>query len=170
MPALGTSGLSSDTALGDWYINRIVVHRQPLLLMVSSTSLLPILIPARNVLSLPDRIADLVQSRLVRRGVEAGAIEAERRAMSQIEIGPTVNRSVLGIMTDFAKSVSYHLSGGNFDETTLLVVEESLASTPCYASRTFDRVIFPERKAPELLRMKWLDNTPLPPAIERRGS
>ena len=40
---------SSDTALGDWYVNRLVVDRQPLLILVSSASLLPLLVPARDV-------------------------------------------------------------------------------------------------------------------------
>ena len=47
----------SDTALGDWYVNRLVVDRQPLLLLVSSSSLLPLLMPARGVRSLPERLA-----------------------------------------------------------------------------------------------------------------
>lgn len=32
----------SDTAPGDWYVNRLVVDRRPLLLLVSGSSLLPI--------------------------------------------------------------------------------------------------------------------------------
>jgi hypothetical protein len=39
----------SDTALGDWYVNRLVVDRRPLLLLVSSSSLLPMLVPGRDV-------------------------------------------------------------------------------------------------------------------------
>lgn len=39
----------SDTALGDWYANRLVIDRIPILLMVSSRSLLPVLIRARGV-------------------------------------------------------------------------------------------------------------------------
>ncbi len=31
----------SETALGDWYINRIVVDRRPLLLLLSAKALLP---------------------------------------------------------------------------------------------------------------------------------
>jgi hypothetical protein len=45
----------SDTALGDWYVNRLVVDRQPLLILVSSTSLLPLLVPARDVQGLAGR-------------------------------------------------------------------------------------------------------------------
>jgi len=33
-PTAGTS----DTALGDWYVNRLIVDRQPLLLLVSAAS------------------------------------------------------------------------------------------------------------------------------------
>jgi hypothetical protein len=40
LPAAQPVPVCSDTALGDWYVNRIVVDRQPLLLLVSSTSLL----------------------------------------------------------------------------------------------------------------------------------
>lgn len=50
----------SDTALGDWYVNRIVVDRKPLLILVSSASLLSILTPARSVRTLPDRLRELV--------------------------------------------------------------------------------------------------------------
>jgi hypothetical protein len=153
----------SDTALGDWYVNRIVVDRQPLLLLVSSASLLALLLPAREVRGLPARLADLVGARLERCGIDALAIEAERRAMTPVVIGQTVDRSVLGIMVDFAKSVPYHLEPGQWDETSLRSVEERLAETPCHAGRSSDQVVFPEKKAPELLRSKWLANTPLQP-------
>src|SRR5687767_10977693 len=88
----------SDTALGDWYVNRIVVHRQPLLLLVSSKSLFPMLLPARDVRSLPDRLASAVQARLKRFGVADEAIAAEVRAMDRVVVAPTSNRSVVGIM------------------------------------------------------------------------
>ena len=64
LPATEVIPTSSDTALGDWYVNRVVVDRQPLLLLVSSTSLLPMLIPAQNVRGLPARLAALVEARL----------------------------------------------------------------------------------------------------------
>jgi len=66
-------------------------------------------------------------------------------------------------MVDFAKSVSYHLDSGHLSESELQLVEDHLAETPCHAGRSFDRVIFPQEKAPELLRLKWLSNTGLPP-------
>ena len=163
LPAIGIVRTTSDTALGDWYVNRIVVDHQPLLLLVSSASLLPMLLPARDVRGLPERLMSIVEARLRHCGVDPRAIEAETRAMAPVEIGPTVDRSVLGIMVDFAKSVPFHLEPGHWNESTLRLVEERLAETPCHAGRPLDGVIFPERKAPEVLNAKWLANRPLQP-------
>jgi len=163
LPVTRIAATSADTALGDWYVNKIVVDRQPLLLLVSSISLLPMLIPARDVRGLPARLARLVEIRLRHCGIDPRAIEAETQAMTPVAIGPTVDRSVLGIMVDFAKSVSYHLEPGHWNEGTLRMVEGRLAETPCHAGRPFDGVIFPEKKAPEVLNSTWLANRPLQP-------
>jgi hypothetical protein len=141
----------SDTALGDWYVNRLVVDRRPLLLLVSSTSLLPLVLPARDVRRLPGRLASLVGARLRRCGVDERTIEGETLAMTPVAIGPTIERSVLGIMVDFAKGIPHYLGPVRWDEAALPAVEERLAETPCYAGRTSDRVIFPGKKAFELL-------------------
>ena len=155
LPVSKPAPLSSDTALGDWYVNRIVVDRRPLLLFVSAASLLPILVPARDVRSLPDRLADLVEARLRRCGIAPRTIELEKRAMSPVTIGPTVDRSVLGIMVDFAKAIPYNLEPGQWDDATLQTVEAKLAETPCYAGRSGAQTVFPDEKAPELLRVRW---------------
>jgi hypothetical protein len=158
---------NSDTALGDWYVNRVVVDRRPLLLLVSAATLLPILIPARDVRTLPDRLAGIVDARLQRCGIDAAVIEAEINAMSSVAVGSTVDRSVLGILVDFAKCVSFHLEQGHWDDRMLPAVEARLAETPCYASGPDSGVIFPERKAPEALMSKWLANLPLQPTSGR---
>jgi uncharacterized protein DUF6933 len=148
-PIVGTS----DTALGDWYVNRLVVDRQPLLLLVSSASLLTMLVRARDVRALPRDFEEMVAHRLARLGVARPIIDAERRAMMPVQIGATADRSVLGSLVDFAKIVPYHLEAGGWDDGTLLVVEDRLAETPCRAGS--DRVVFPKNKAPELLTAKW---------------
>jgi len=83
--------------------------------------------------------------------------------MTPVAIGSTVDRSVLGTMVDFAKAVPYYLEPGQWNEDTLALVEARLAETPCHAGQSADRVIFPEKKAPDLLRSKWLANRPLQP-------
>ncbi len=81
--------------------------------------------------------------------------------MVPVAVGPTVDRSVLGIMVDFAKAVPYHLEQGQWAEAILHSIEDRLAETPCHATLSYDRVIFPERKTQQLLRAKWLAQTPL---------
>ena len=76
-----------------------IVNRQPLLLLVSSTSLLPILVPARDVRALPNPLVDLVRGRQ-RCAVESSMIDAEVRAMEPVMVAPTVDRSVLTRVRD----------------------------------------------------------------------
>ena len=155
LPLSSTAPAPSDTALGDWYVNRIVVDRRPLLILVSSTSLIPLLVPAREVRELPQRLPSLVENLLRRHGVAGSIIEAEKDAMIPVIIGPTLDRSVLGIMVDFAKAVPYHLEPGRWDQTSLPDVEDRLAETPCHAGRRFSEVIFPHMKMPEVLHARW---------------
>jgi len=155
LPAPTRAAAASDTALGDWYVNRLVVDRQPLLLLLSSRSLLSILTPARDVRSLPSRLPALVAARLRRLGIAGRLIEAEVAAMYPVRVAGTRDRSVLGSMVDFAKSIPVYLPIGGWDETTLPFVEARLAETPCRVARRPGRVIFPEREAPELLQARW---------------
>jgi hypothetical protein len=145
----------SDTALGDWYANRIVVDRRPLLLLVSSKALLPLLLPARDVRSLPERLPALVASILRRLGVAPAFITAEVAAMTPVVIAPTRDRSVLGVLVDTAKSVPYHLEAGRWDDTTLPFVEARLAETPWHAGKRSSDVVFPSEAAPRLLADRW---------------
>ena len=48
---------------------------------MSFASLLPILVPAPEARTLPLRLAEIVEKRLRRFGIDAKAIEAEKRAM-----------------------------------------------------------------------------------------
>ena len=75
--------------------------------------------------------------------------------MSLVTVAPTVDRSVVGTMVDFASAVPYHLDPGAWSEMTLPATEDWLAQTPCRASTREEGVIFPDRKAPELLYAKW---------------
>ena len=70
LPESADAAPASTTALGDWYVNRIVVDRQPLLLLVSANSLLPAITTARDVKSLPKRLASVVGARLSRLGID----------------------------------------------------------------------------------------------------
>jgi hypothetical protein len=77
--------------------------------------------------------------------------------MRPVVVAPTVDRSVLGIMVDFAKILPYFLEPGRWTINTLATVEERLAETPCHATWGGNRVICPNQRAPELLHARWLD-------------
>ena len=92
----------------------------------------------------------------------------EQQAMRPVGVAPTVDRSVLGIMVEFARAVPYYLQSGRWTAELLAVVEDRLGETPCHAALSGDRVVFPNRKAPELLRAKWLANEHAYAADERQ--
>ena len=155
LPATESPRTESDTALGDWYVKRFVVDRQPLLLLLSSRALLPVLVPAREVRQLPSQLPTVIAARLRRLGVDDAVIAAEVDAMAPVLTAPTVDRSVLGVMVDFAKVVPLNLEIDGWDENTLPDVEARLAQTPCYASKHSEEVVWPERDAPTLLHSRW---------------
>jgi hypothetical protein len=155
LPAVRGAVAGSDTALGDWYVNRLVVDRRPLLLLVSSSSLLSILTPARGVSSLPQRLSTLVAGRLRGLGIGRGLIDAEVAAMDPVVVTGTQDRSVLGSVVDFAKAIPVYLPIGGWDVTDLQVVEARLAETPCRVSGSFEATIFPVRATPDLLAARW---------------
>jgi hypothetical protein len=155
LPQSEHSAGASDTALGDWYVNRIVIARQPLLLLVSEKSLLSILTPARDVRGLPERLPDLVAARLRRLGIDEAVVAAEIEAMGAVAVGKTSDRSVTGQMVDFAKHLTYCLPDHSWNEWDLHAAEDRLAEIPCRASKSFDQVIFPQDAALRLLSDAW---------------
>ncbi len=145
----------SDTALGDWYVNRFVVDRRPLLLFVSSTSLLAIIAPAQKVKTLPDRFPGIVADRLQRLNIDWDLIGSEMTAMQAVRVGRTEDRSVTGQMVDFAKEIPSYLPINAWDTLDLRFAEDRMAEMPCRASRRFEEAIFPQKTADRLLREKW---------------
>ena len=155
LPTAAPASAQSTTALGDWYVTRLTVDRRPLLLLVSAHGLLPTLLPAREVAGLPTRLPDLVAARLHRLGVAPPVAQAEVTSMRPVTVGPTVDRSVVGIMVDFVKAVPFHLERGAWDQSALAFVESQLAESPCHAGGRAEDVVVPHRKAPELLLARW---------------
>ena len=123
--------------------------------MASSRSLISILIPAKDVRILPARLPTLVAQRLKRMRIPDWLIAAEVAAMSPVGVAKTADRSVVGMLVDFAMMIPYHLERGAWDETTLPFVEAKLAKNPCFAGRPGDNTVFPEQATPTLLALKW---------------
>ena len=159
LPLSATDSDTSEGALGDWYVNRIVVDRQPLLLLVSSRCRLPMLALARHVTQLPERLPELIGDRISRLGLASSIVDAEVRASRPVLVGKTIDRSIIGQMVDFAKAVAYYAPETGWNDAALRMVEERLAETPCLASRPFDQVVFPDKAAIRILAEAWPAST-----------
>ena len=151
LPATKDMVDQSNNALGDWYVNRIVVDRQPLLLIVSELSRLAIVEPARNIKSLPSTLPNIVRRRLSEMHISEPAITRELDLMNPIAVAPTTNRSIVGQLVDFAKAIPYCLPEGDWCEADLRIVEDRLGETPCLCSGKAMDTIWPEREARKLL-------------------
>jgi hypothetical protein len=155
LPQSASDADVSDTALGDWYVNRMTIDRQPLLLLVSAKSLLAILTPARAVKALPDRIGEIVACRLARMGIDEDLIRAEVKAMGIAVVGRTLDRSVTGQMVDFAKVAPSYIPIGELSDSTLRFVEDRLGETPCRCTRSYAETVWPAKDAARLLAERW---------------
>ncbi len=159
LPESAVDGAVSDNALGDWYVNRIVVDRHPLLLFVSAKSLLIMFSFAKAVKTLPDRFPGMVADRLRQMDVDGGLIDSETATMHTVHVGRTRDRSVTAQMVNFAKSVPFCLPSDGWDAIDLRMAESKLGEAPYQLKRGFEGMIFPNETALRLLREKWSPET-----------
>ena len=156
LPSIERTEGGCGNALGDWYVNRIVIDRKPLLLMLSEKSRLAILEPARDLKSLPTRLPEIVRRRLSELSVPHSQIMEEIRSMIPIAVGPTESRSIVGQMVDFAKSTPYYLPEDSWTDADLRVAEDKMGGTPCLCSGKSSDTIWPIKETRRLLAEKWL--------------
>ncbi len=120
----------SSTWLGDWYGNPVSVGHERLILCVSEKTLLPVIIPARDLRSFGARLATAAAEVLRSLCVTDTLVRAEIDRMAPIAFAPTNSRVVLGSMTDFACLLRAHLDPGR----ALLNVSLALAKALCTRS------------------------------------
>ena len=87
---------ASTTALGDWYATILPVRPAHLVLLVNEPSRLPVVLPARELATLFDRIPHAIAETLRDLEVPAQVTEQELEAMRVLQCTPTKNRSVQG--------------------------------------------------------------------------
>ncbi|MEJ2539004.1 MAG: hypothetical protein P8188_03295 [Gemmatimonadota bacterium] len=153
LPLSKSTDAPPDSALGDWYANRLVIDRIPVLLLISSASLLPILLRARGVRSLPEILPAIVRARLHRLGIPAALIEAEVAAMDPVHVAKTRDRSVLGVLVDFGRMLPHYLPH-DWNEGDFVDAEAKLQTTPFFCSRRAREVVFPDRDTRALLESR----------------
>lgn len=94
-------GDASTTALGDWFATALF-WRPQVALLVNHRTLLPMFVELAPAATLLDRVPDAIEVVLRRHGVSDAFLSAERDAMGDVRIGPTNDRSVVGVMNEFA--------------------------------------------------------------------
>lgn len=77
------------TKLGDWYANRLNIGHHRLILCTSAASLLTVVVPAKDLLGLPVRLAEGLVLLLRWIGVSPSGIEAELGEMEQVRVDRT---------------------------------------------------------------------------------
>lgn len=115
------------TRLGDWYAHLLFTRPVQLVLCVSERTLLPALIPAREVGSLVPRLREAVADVLRALNVPKEAICEEEEAMADAVIARTASRQVVGSMNDFVRMLEAY----RVPTATLLDLALRLAQTPC---------------------------------------
>lgn len=90
----------SDTVLGDWYANVLIARPRHLVLCISERTLLPVVVVAKDIKCLPQRVIQAVASVLHELRVAPLAIEAELAAMQTSHVGRTASKRVVGSLNE----------------------------------------------------------------------
>lgn len=101
--------LTPTTLLGDWYANILFSKPQQLVLCISERTLLPVVVPAKDIHTLSDRFMVAVREVLTALGVAPRLIEQELTQMHGLRFGRTNNKRILGSLNDFMFHLDYHL-------------------------------------------------------------
>jgi hypothetical protein len=142
-PAAGP-GDASTTVLGAWYAT-VLRWRRPAALFVNELTLLPLvmpLAPARTLLTrFPDALAELLSAHRL----PVPLIEGEHAEVLEHRLAPTANRSLVGVMNEFAFLADAHRA----EQPDLMRLSMRLATTPC--GPLFQRHISPDRELAALI-------------------
>ncbi len=120
---------ASTTVLGDWFATALFWKPQ-VALLVSERTLLPVFMPLAPAVTLVDRLPVAIAAALRRHGVDEEFIAAELAAMGEVRIAPTNNRSVVGVMNEFAFHGEVHWQHGQTDLEALSFRMASLPLSP----------------------------------------
>ncbi|AET95045.1 hypothetical protein BYI23_D015350 (plasmid) [Burkholderia sp. YI23] len=136
---------SSTTKLGSWYAT-VLPWKRPIVMFVNERTLLPVLMPLAPATNLPTRFPEALAEILAAHGVSHSFIESEVSQMQVVKYARTQNRSVVGIMTQFAYLAEAYRAFHKTNE--LIALSLKLARTPC--SPLYKGAVFPDRALKEL--------------------
>ena len=135
------------TLLGPWYAT-VLFWRPRVVLLVNESTLLPVLLPLAPASTLISRIGDQITTVLTAHHAPAAIVDEEQRQMRTGQLGTTANRSVTGVMTDFARLAEVHQHADPAMDLVGLALR--LARTPC--GPLYRRNVSPDRELAAALR------------------
>ena len=98
--------------LGDWYADCLFIGRRRLVLVVSESSLLSVVVPARDIKNLAVHVQSGLELLLSTLGVSQEIVHAELREMKEVQYARTASRVVLGCMIDLAFHIKCRFESG----------------------------------------------------------
>ncbi len=117
----------STTRLGDWYAHLLILRPARLIICVSERTLLPVIIPAKEIGKFPERLNAAVGDALRQMGIANDLVSAELEQMKSSVFSKTTSRRVLGSLNDFVRMLEA------FDriEMPLSEISKQLSLAPC---------------------------------------
>jgi hypothetical protein len=132
--------------LGSWYATALFWKPQ-MALAVNERTLLPVLLPLAPAATLAQRFPVALRDVLRALDMPVEFIGSEIDDMSEVVYAKTANRSVLGVMSEFAYlAEGYRDQGGSIDPVALSL---KLAGTPC--GPLYKGAVFPDKALRELV-------------------
>ena len=130
--------------LGAWYAT-VLRWRRTAALFVNEPTLLPLVLPLAPAKTLMHRLPDALVELLSAHQVPTPLIRAEHAEALDHRLAPTANRSLVGVMNEFAFLADLHRA----EQPDLMHLSLRLATTPC--GLLFQRHISPDRELAALI-------------------
>jgi hypothetical protein len=145
-------------ALGDWFaISMVLPGRRPVVLYVSSATLLAVLVPGRAIHTTVPGFRDRLGALLSRLGLSGEWADRVIGEAAEHVIARTDSRRMLGIMNDIVASMPYYA------DQSLEELELRLADTP-YSAPESPGYLFPRTAMANLAGQPHLAKNFRPPA------
>jgi hypothetical protein len=151
-----TEGDVSTNVLGDWFATALFWRPQAALL-VNQRTFVPVFMPLAPAATLLERAPEAIVEVLRRHGADESFIADELAAMSEARIAPTNDRSVVGVMNEFAfhGEIRWHERSTDLEDLSV-----ELAGTPIGPLR--GRAGFPDRELAVVLGIDRGNVVPFP--------
>ncbi len=104
---LQSTNQTSTTVLGDWYAHSVVFESKQLILCISSTTRFCLVMKAAPYASFPQRFPKALEELLLAIGVKEESVQKELGEMKDIILAKTIDRSILGSLTDNKQCLEY---------------------------------------------------------------